>query len=751
MSKQVKIEAHMLLFGPEQEWMKECVPTVKAWAERHGIPITTWDDTPAFEHGYPTAKFCERQMMEAFLAGGSDFMIYVDADVWVHPEAPLPPLKPGLSMATDCYHAEHQQHWTEWCAEHKGFTPDGSIPYSNAGVFVMDRAAAKAMLEHFKPPFVEFFQDQHEWNAAVYRAHKEGMPFNELPGEWNRFGRDYEPAWARHFWSDRKIEDLQEMRESGMLCKAPDGLRYSWHPGHTPHLDKIVYLQFVKDSGLGNRLFELAAGIGIAKKNGAPIRLNWLPTAKRECGLEHFGFGVLPFREVPVVSQKVGQGHPKLNEHCQKAITASSHRIVAVSHPFQCEECFGDVADEIRELFKLEPFDLQNPPGTTAVGVQVRRGDYVGHSRLNVCTPEYFRNAMTWMRRRFPNPYFIVVSDDPAYCRQLFRTETDVRVMPPQEAIDGLRTLASCDAHVISNSTFGWWGAWLGEKGPVCVPEIWHHQPGSYGNWKPAPDRWQRIPIGTTPILLPQRIEVIKDRPKHDRAIVYPWHADKAAWEELRYSLRSVDRFLDDTVSPIYILGTRKPDFLTEGKHRVKYIGAYTYRQALEKGTQIADEVMWMNDDIWFLKPCTWAECAVPRYLRDVDPEFLNGIGEQTNPWRQGVVKVLTQLREMGVTDQKVFSTHTPYVFNREKVMEVFEKFGAWEKFPLELAVYHLHGAGAQPIGDMRTQEVPFGDATWLNCTDRHLTEAVKGALMDLLPEAAPWEVFSPRLSRSPK
>lgn len=511
--------------------------------------------------------------------------------------------------------------------------------------------------------------------------------------------------------------------------------------------DKTVVIQFVKDAGLGNCMFELAAGVNIARRLGRKLQLNWKPSEKRDFDLEKIGIPDPGFTEYPLVSSKLGQGNAAILEHSIKAVAKSKHEFPAVSHPFQAEECFREVADEIREFYlsKLPPLELPNPVNTTPIAVQVRRTDYVGHSRLDVCTPEYYLNAMEWMRQRYANPHFIVVSDDPFYCQRIFRTQLDVTVMPPQDSITGLRTLVSCDAHVISNSTFGWWGAWLGENGPICVPEIWHHKPGSYGDWKPAPDRWQRIRItgkDSRPVHEPVKIRTVmpKDPPKLDRAIVYPWHADQARWDELRYSLRSVEKFFEDKTCPIFIMGTRRPEWLNEFKHRVHYIGAFTYRQALEKGLQVAEKVLWMNDDIWFLKPSTWTECAVPRYLKEVGPEFLDKAETQTNPWRRGVIHVLKKLAEMGITEQKVFSTHTPYVYEREKVLDVFAKFGVFEKMALELPYFHLHGKDPQPLGAMRTQELPFGDAMWLNCADRHLTPEMKRALTELLPEPAPWE-----------
>lgn len=334
----MKLEVHTLRFG-SPEWMAAMSPTLDRWCERHGHKLVVWDDPAAWKR-YPTPKLVEIDALKRFLKGDATHFAWVDADVFVHPEAPAMPAFEGIAVATDCYHAEHQNHWESWCEENFLEKPEG-FQYSNAGIYFIDRKAAEILVKEMKPPFVVELQEQHLFNWWVYRAAAAGMDVTRLPSEFNRAGMDFEPAWMRHFWGLHKLRDFEEIRESGMLDKAPDGLRYSFHPGHTPYQDRIFYLQFVKDSGLGNRLFELAAGLAISKRLGIPMRLNWKPTSKRDFGLEYFGIGKLPFREVPVVSSKLGQGNRKIVEKSLHAITDSWTRVCAVAHPFQAEECLS--------------------------------------------------------------------------------------------------------------------------------------------------------------------------------------------------------------------------------------------------------------------------------------------------------------------------------------------------------------------------------------------------------------------------
>ena len=515
--------------------------------------------------------------------------------------------------------------------------------------------------------------------------------------------------------------------------------------------DKSFVLQFIKDAGLANQMFEYAAGRAIAKRTGRKLLLNWRESDKRDFELVHFGIENPGFTEYPLVSSKLGQGNRTILEHAIKAVSESKHEFPAVSHPYQAEECFAEVADEIREFYrsKLPPLELDIPEGRTPVAVQVRRTDYVGHSRLDVVTREYFFNGIDFIRQRITHPQFYVISDDPAWCQEAFKNTPDVTVMPPQNSIEGLRTMVACEAHVISNSTFGWWGAWLVDK-LVVVPEIWHHRPGSYGDWKPAPDRWHRVSIGrpiTTKTVVskpvpPRRFEA-KSK-ECDRAIVVPWHHAQDGWQSLRFCLRSIHQHFEDRKCPIYILGTKRPGWLLHKAGRVRFEETWSYQDALIRGVQVADEVMWMNDDILFLKKTGWDDMRRPLHFGEVTPEFLADFERNPNPWRDSFRAVVAKLAEKGTEVIRNYSTHVPYLYKMEEATEILKEFGITSKFPLEMAVFNrFAGAAAKPINGERATQIPFGDARYLNHTDHRLDAPLKEAIKARFPEYAPWELKS--------
>lgn len=191
----------------EPPWMNKFAESLDSWCERHHHPLQVWDDTP---RGYPCVKFCERDMLDSFVQSDFQFLLYVDADVWVEPFAVDFPLIEGMSMGTDELHREHDGPWRKWCREHFGVTVKVDFEYSNAGVWLCDRGSAAMMLRHFQPPFIEHFQDQHHWNLATYLAREEGMRFNKLSQSWNHHYSllQREPANFVHFWGEDKEKSL---------------------------------------------------------------------------------------------------------------------------------------------------------------------------------------------------------------------------------------------------------------------------------------------------------------------------------------------------------------------------------------------------------------------------------------------------------------------------------------------------------------------------------------------------------------
>lgn len=208
------LEVHTLRFG-SPDWLAVCAPTVDGWCERHGYRLTVWGDE--FPH-YPTPKFGTLDMLKAFLDGPSSHMIFVDADILVHPDAPaLQVLSSGFHAATDAEHDGWTKAWRQWCKDQYKRLPNGHHAYRNSGVWACDRDAAAAFLKVAQPPFLVEVLEQHQWNWWWSRATDAGMPMKTLPSEWNSWAKKLRPAWFYHVWGANKMQKIQRLRDAGLI------------------------------------------------------------------------------------------------------------------------------------------------------------------------------------------------------------------------------------------------------------------------------------------------------------------------------------------------------------------------------------------------------------------------------------------------------------------------------------------------------------------------------------------------------
>ena len=96
---------------------------------------------------------------------------------------------------------------------------------------------------------------------------------------------------------------------------------------------------------------------------------------------------------------------------------------------------------------------------------------------------------------RFNNPetYFVITSDDVSWCKENFRLENIIYSNNNMEF--DLCVQSECNHHIISNSTFSWWGAWLGfnSKKQIIAPSNWFHKDYFASSKDIVPSNWIKI------------------------------------------------------------------------------------------------------------------------------------------------------------------------------------------------------------------------------------------------------------------
>ncbi|QEI43123.1 O-antigen biosynthesis glycosyltransferase WbnK [Dolichospermum sp. UHCC 0315A] len=132
---------------------------------------------------------------------------------------------------------------------------------------------------------------------------------------------------------------------------------------------------------------------------------------------------------------------------------------------------------------------------TECLAVSVRRGDFLQHSTLGVCSNEYYINAISFVRDRRSIDCIFVFSDDISYCRELLDyLDCQFIYVEGFTPAKSLYLMSQCKHFVIANSTFSWWGAWLGEHQDKLVvrPEPWNEQEPVLSDFLPS--EWIGLP-----------------------------------------------------------------------------------------------------------------------------------------------------------------------------------------------------------------------------------------------------------------
>jgi Glycosyl transferase family 11 len=287
---------------------------------------------------------------------------------------------------------------------------------------------------------------------------------------------------------------------------------------------KIVAIQLV--GGLGNQMFQYAMARALALRNGADVKIDTRFYARQKkrryelhvypvrCSFltkdERFRFGLRSKKRRRFYHKFLYRDWTVYRErhfHFDPAVKGLAPPVYLAGF-WQTERYFHDIAEILRREFTpVEPLESQNAQieakiaDVNAVSVHVRRGDYVASERLNrfhgTCSLDYYRRAAEFMRDRVDAPHFFVFSDDPEWVTQNLRFEpavTHVTVNSPARGFRDLQLMSRCRHHIIANSSFSWWGAWLSRSPDklVVAPKRWFNQAG-HDTRDLLPEAWVKL------------------------------------------------------------------------------------------------------------------------------------------------------------------------------------------------------------------------------------------------------------------
>lgn len=279
------------------------------------------------------------------------------------------------------------------------------------------------------------------------------------------------------------------------------------------------------EGGLGNQLFQYAAGCSLAEMHQVDFKINTLPfeTYKlHKFSLHHFDISAtiasheeiryyrnIPRRIVDIVTLPYYRRRLFYERffHFDENFAKAPKDTLLVGY-WQSEKYFKKITDALRKEFSFK----SGPDGTNAaiadqirnsdsISVHIRRGDYVTdpkasrmHGSANM---KYYEDCVNRMITLVKIPVFFIFSDDPEWVKVNFRLKHPSVYIDHNDAdanFEDLRLMSLCKHNIIANSSFSWWGAWLNansDKNVLC-PQKWFNN-SIRNTMDLIPAEWQKI------------------------------------------------------------------------------------------------------------------------------------------------------------------------------------------------------------------------------------------------------------------
>lgn len=283
----------------------------------------------------------------------------------------------------------------------------------------------------------------------------------------------------------------------------------------------MIYIQL--QGGLGNQMFQYALGrsLSLDHKQKLVLDLSFLndKTPRKNFTYRDYELGCFDVQaslthdalqwvglknRLPAWLKMLISGQVITEEYYSfNPIKFRTRRRAFISGLWQSPKYFQHNSDFIKRDFGLA-IKLSDESGgllrlireNNAVGIHVRRGDYLGKPLHHVCPLEYYSKAINEVKSKTDKPIFLVFSDDIIWVKDNLRPGPDSvyvehRGRPHYE---DLYLMSQCKHNIIANSSFSWWAAWLNDNPNkiVLYPCKWFNKPG-WDTGDLFPGSWNKI------------------------------------------------------------------------------------------------------------------------------------------------------------------------------------------------------------------------------------------------------------------
>jgi hypothetical protein len=228
---------------------------------------------------------------------------------------------------------------------------------------------------------------------------------------------------------------------------------------------------------LGNQMFQYAAFLGIAKYHEydyflPPNTINHIHLY--ECfELDNVDKKIAEWSSFERVSPSLHTFDQKFFNDCP-----SSADLLGF---FQTEKYFLHIKEEIKEHYTFKKDIVEESRrlfsslfyDNRVISLHIRVSDNKDHSIMKPVDLNYYEKSLSCFDKNLP---VLIVSDDIEYCKKqnIFFGSRFSFSNAPNQFVD-LCIMTMCKYHIISNSTFAWWGAWLSDSNKVIAPKKWYN------------------------------------------------------------------------------------------------------------------------------------------------------------------------------------------------------------------------------------------------------------------------------------
>lgn len=263
------------------------------------------------------------------------------------------------------------------------------------------------------------------------------------------------------------------------------------------------------NGGLGNQLFQYAAGLALATRHQTELKINVQfkeEDTSRDIGLSHFNIelkkattkdlsSLYPASVFERIIQRIlPTSFKKYYKEKEFAYQTSFKQLgsnLYLKGYWQSELYFSSISEQIRAAFTLSPTVFQGAAKfieevntIESVAIHVRKGDYLISPFADYYTnleSSYYNKAIDLLRTRNAHLKLFVFTDDINWVKsnlQLDHSYTIASGTYTQSMYEDFKAMQSCKYHVIANSSFSWWTAWLSDRKDkvVVAPQQWFNK-----------------------------------------------------------------------------------------------------------------------------------------------------------------------------------------------------------------------------------------------------------------------------------